>query len=172
MSSNNQTDTSYISTLNKISERNYIKKLRTRTQNYSIATVLFFIAGLGLNSLDDFKKPNHFNKILNYTKPLVIFLSMPFGILSAINGLKLISAKDFPKFYANKTNILDYYHSDNLPSLTSNYPKNNSKTNSKKNSEQHPLTQSTLASQPIPQTKVFNPQSIKILGSKSPTNSP
>lgn len=98
MSRNNQTKTNLNLNLNSIFDEKYIKKLNTKTQIYSIATILFFFSGIGLNSIDDYKNPNHIKKIFNYSKPIVIFLSMPFGILTAINGMKLISAKDFSIF--------------------------------------------------------------------------
>jgi len=156
MSSNNQTNTNHILISSNISERNYIKKLRIRTQNYSIATVLFFISGLGLNSFDDFKKPNNFKKILNYTKPLVIFLSMPFGILTAINCIKLISAKDLPKFYNNKSNIINYYQTHNSSLPTPNYPSNDVKTNPKQISLQSPSSADNLSISSKPKPVIRN----------------
>ncbi|GDX36426.1 hypothetical protein LBMAG18_09370 [Alphaproteobacteria bacterium] len=95
---NNDDNTDINFNLNSIFDKKYIKKLRTKTQNYSIATILFFFSGLGLNSIDDLSNSNQTKRILNHYKPFVIFLSMPFGILMAINGMKLISAKDFSIF--------------------------------------------------------------------------
>ena len=165
MSSNNQTNTKNNSAFNSISDNNYLKKLRIKTKNYSIATILFFISGLGLNSIDDYKKPNHFKKILNYTKPIVIFLSMPFGILTAINGIKLISAQDFPKFYT-KPNVINYYQK---PLQIDHHFINNSP----KISNHRPSKSSTPSNPNNPKTLVHKPQFVRLSSLiKPPTYSP
>lgn len=165
MSSNNQTNTRNNSNFNSISDNNYLKKFRTKTKNYGIATILFFISGLGLNSIDDYKKPNHFKKILNYTKPIVIFLSMPFGILTAINSIKLISAQDFPKFYA-KPNVVNYYQKPSQ--IDRNFIPNSSKISS-----HNPSISDTSPYSTNPKPSIHKPQFTRPPSSlKNPTNSP